>query len=124
MQEDVEPWAQPSLLSPPCPSFPPVACGGCLPSALPVFCSFALFMLIYLFILLLRQCLSCLGEPWGGGSLAFGGALGWCCIPGALSPSCTPAPLPPGSEAPQGAGMGRGPWLWPAVPSCPGSQVP
>lgn len=66
MREDVEPWAQPSLCHLPVPPFPPVASGGCLLSALPVFCSFALFMLIYLFILLLRQCPTCLGEPCVG----------------------------------------------------------
>lgn len=62
MREDVDPGHSRPLCHLPVPPFLPVASGGCLPPALPVFCSFALFMLIYLLILLLRQCPTCLGE--------------------------------------------------------------
>lgn len=45
---DGEPWAQPSRLSPPCPSSPPAVGGGCLPiipaPVLPFFCSFRVYL--------------------------------------------------------------------------------
>lgn len=50
MREDAEPRAQRHLCHLPVPPFPPVASGGCLPSAPPVFlllCSFHVNLLIY-----------------------------------------------------------------------------
>lgn len=50
MREDVEPCAQRHLCHLPVPPFPPVASGGCLPSAPLVFlllCSFHVNLLIY-----------------------------------------------------------------------------
>lgn len=104
------PWHShrlPSCSSPPGPSSP--SCGpagaGCLPVVPAVFYPFALFMLIYLFCPP-GQSLCCPQGSWAPPAAlvgaVFGGALGeyWAggCIPAALSPSCTPAPLPHGSE--------------------------
>lgn len=90
MREDVEPWAQPSPLSPPCPSIPSCGQRGLPapgPASVLLLCSFH----VNLFIDPAPKTVSDLpgGAVCGEGSLASGGALGWCCIPGALSPSCT-----------------------------------
>ncbi|XP_066055216.1 N-terminal EF-hand calcium-binding protein 3 isoform X1 [Chamaea fasciata] len=85
MREDVEPL---SPLSPPCPSIP--SCGqrglpALGPASVLLLCPFHVNLFIYPAPKTVSELPG--GAVCGGGSLAPGGALGWWCLPGALSSS-------------------------------------
>lgn len=109
MREDVEPWAQPPPLSPPCPSIPSCGQRG-LPALGPASVLLLCFFHVNLFIYPAPKRVSELP----GGAVCGGGSLGEHWAGAARSPQLLFL---------LEEGMGRGTWPWPAVTSCPGSQV-